>query len=281
MDGLTIAATVRAEGAGAPSPAALAAIKPRLTDPTIDQGRLFAWSAVIATTALHRHCKFTQRSLTTIAACGTRGVSFMAGPSLRELPLGQSYHAQVVGETVRADFFTVRGIKTGSVSSDSFIDGVRAGLIRRVNAVIGDAALACSVCGRDPFRLAASGDGCTHIPGMRYGPDGAVVKQGGTLCFISIDRAEITAVALAVEALDPSTAILGIRQEQGLLAGRELVLARMAVAGGWSAQRPAQEHSAGTEPARRVEPAQHLDQSQYMVGVPSIGRAEFSMGGAR
>lgn len=200
----TTASVVRAAAAGEATPDELMKlIRQRAKDPTIfDEGVVpFTWSAQVSNSTLDTY--FTRQdtqSLKNYAKNANEGVMFLDSHDKRQLGFGQSLRgtftpsSEKVNErtpndndpaTVDVDFFTIPGMRLGRADSDSFIAGVRSGVIHDVSISFMPDRFECNFCRQDPFDWWSME--CMHIPGAYYDSTGnKIVKkrdEGGTQAF--------------------------------------------------------------------------------------------------
>lgn len=138
----------------------------------------FFWRAEISSTRVDSH--YTHMDKTTLrnyAEDAAAGVPFMNShrtgglfKGSAELPMGRSldakFHAgQRTGDPhTEASFYTLAGLRLGEVSTDDFIAGVRAGIVKDVSVGFMGGRFVCDLCGEDVMRS----DSCLHMPGMSY-----------------------------------------------------------------------------------------------------------------
>ena len=109
---------------------------------------------------------------------------------------------------VLADFYTIPGMKTGQMSTDDFILGMRSGIISDVSVGFYGGDFRCSLCGLDYWR------GCRHIAGETYerrDEQGEVI--GKERAFVWIDDAHLSEVSAVYDGATPGAAILKAQQE--------------------------------------------------------------------
>ena len=204
----SFAAAVQMRARGAVSAADLAAIEAKRPDPSAT-GDVFIWSCRVAVAGVdHDFWKLSVRAQDGIVGSLQDGISFLAERNVRELPLGQSYNGRRITGAVVGDFFTVPGVKLGTVDTTSFITAVRAGVVRHVSLHLSAIAAECSLCGKDPWGWRVTphgGDICNHIAGVRYEKRGGVltaVKTGGEVCVWNILEARANAASAVHHVFD-------------------------------------------------------------------------------
>ncbi len=211
--------------------ALLARARKRAPDPAIfDERPPFFWSAEISSTRLDAY--FTRMSAKTslpnYAEDAERGVSFQNSHDWRQLGFGQSLAGRFVGPggngiaRTEADFYTIPGLRLNNVSTDDFIGGVRAGIIKDVSIGFSGGQFICSICSRDML----SDWSCPHIPGFRYDPDMpddwmplAYDDPAGVVATATVENARLAEVSAVYDGATPGAAIQKAIQaaEQGRL----------------------------------------------------------------
>lgn len=205
-------------GTGKTDDELLALIKKKASDPTVfDEKNPFTWRVEASSSRLDSYyTRMDEQSLKNYAKDATDGVMFLDSHVKRQLGYGQSVYGEYVAgdplsdknpSRMHADFFTIPGIKLNAVDTDSFIDGVRAGVIRDVSIGFIPEAFECSVCGRDPFDWWSMD--CMHIPGAYYDKTGKEVtsKSKGTQAFAWVKNARLSEVSAVFDGATPGAHI--------------------------------------------------------------------------
>jgi hypothetical protein len=212
-DRLTYSVTTARVMAGASSDALLAIARERAFDAAVlDERAPFFWLNEISSNRMDAYFGYmdAETTLPNFAADAAEGRAFLAGHNTRSLPLGYTLTGSVErGEVTRvlADAYTLRGLDLSSVETDSFIDGIRAGVIRDVSVgfTLGaDGWYRCNVCGNDLNNW----EKCRHWPGMTYEEQDAdrVVRQI-TATFTVIDG-RLSEVSAVYDGATPSAGIV-------------------------------------------------------------------------
>lgn len=169
---------VRAVPLGPPSEAHLELIRAHVVDPAIlDDHEPYVWAAQASNDREDSYATRMHRStLENFAADATDGVAFMNSHRTggfigsAELPLGRTFEGRVVGASANGPLrteitsFTLRGLNLTGLSTDAFIDGLRAGIARDVSVGFHGGTYRCSICDRDMLRDWE----CRHWPGREY-----------------------------------------------------------------------------------------------------------------
>ena len=203
--------------AGVGSDVLLALARERAPDPSVfDERRPFFWLSEISNDRMDSYFGFMDAATTLVnfAADAAEGRAILAGHNSRVLPFGHSLTGtleRVEGRArVLSDAYTLRGLDLGGVSTDSFVDGVRAGVLRDISVgfTTGESGwFRCNVCGGDLMDWRA----CSHWPGMTYevkGDDGVIRNVLATFTVIDARLSEYSAV---YDGATPSAGILKIQ----------------------------------------------------------------------
>ncbi len=158
-------------------------------------------------------------SLRNYAQDAERGVSFQNSHNTDELGMGRSISGQYDGDDtggrVLAQFYTVPGIRLGSVLTDDLIMGIRTGLVSDVSIGFYGGKHICGLCEQDLYR-----SNCPHIPGFEYDvddPNDPKIKRV-TVATATIEDANLAEVSAVYDGATPGAAIYKAQQE--LDAGR-------------------------------------------------------------
>lgn len=116
-----------------------------------------------------------------------------------QIPGGKSDDGVPLQQT-RGLFYTVPGLKLGSMATDDFIKGVRAGIISDVSIGFWASDYRCSIC-------ASSLWDCRHIPGVDYDQGGKSVRA-----FAWVHDAHISEVSAVYDGATEGCAIVKARQ---------------------------------------------------------------------
>lgn len=123
---------------------------------------LFFFDAEISNSLLDSY--FTHMSESTLrnyAQDAARGVAFLRGHNVHELPVGYSISGQLesAGEKLRvvAGFYTVRGLP----ETNDLILRMKSGLLRDVSVGFTGGQMNCDICGEEFWD-------CRHMPGLKY-----------------------------------------------------------------------------------------------------------------
>jgi hypothetical protein len=221
-------ATVRAAAAdGTSSEDLLKLIKKRAVDPTIfseEGAQPFTWQAQVSSSKLDTY--FTRQdtqSLQNYARDATDGVMFLDSHDKHQLGFGQSFRGIYTPANnnidpkapddkdpamVDVDFYTVPGLSLGRADSDSFIKGVRSGVIRDVSIGFMPDRFECNICGNDPFDWWSMD--CLHIPGAYYDASGkTIVKKSNnaTQAFAWVRDSRLLEVSAVYDGASPGAYI--------------------------------------------------------------------------
>lgn len=225
----TTASVVRAASTGEATPDDLMKlILKHAKDPTIftqDGVIPFTWMAEVSSGRLDSY--FTRQdmqSLKNYARDASTGVMFLDSHDKRQLGFGQSIRGVYTGTTgkvdekkpeddalgtVNVDFFTVPGLSLGRADSDSFIRGVRSGVINDVSIGFMPESFSCNLCGEDPFDWWSME--CMHIPGAYYDSTGKNIvtkkSQGATQAFAWVRNSRLLEVSAVYDGAAPGAFI--------------------------------------------------------------------------
>lgn len=200
-------------------------------DPSIfDERPPFFWQSEISNDRRDAYDGYMDIStLRNFAVDATTGVAILPAHDHRELPFGYSLTGQLDQQPDRtrvlSDAYTLRGLTIGDVQTDSFIDGVRAGIIRDVSVgfSLGENGwYRCNVCGNDLMDYRK----CSHWPGYTYeveGDDGVIRNVLATFTVIDARLVEYSPV---YDGATPSAGILKIQDaaRSGDLTERQIQL---------------------------------------------------------
>lgn len=188
--------------------------KQRFPAVDVPEDRLFTFSAEISNHQLDSwHTRMAESSLRNYAEDAAIGVAFLDS-HMHHQRIGYSFGGTYEDEAKRvlADFYTVKGMTLGNMSTDAFIEGVNFALIRDVS--IGfkegeDFKYTCSICGQDIF----SWD-CDHMPGRTYTvaedpqADPGQSDEREVMCFAWIENARLSEVSAVFDGATPNAMIL-------------------------------------------------------------------------
>jgi hypothetical protein len=218
-------AHIRATG-GASDAELLKLIEKKAPDPTIFTEKTpFAWQAEASSGRLDSYfTRMDDRSLRNYAKDADAGVMFLDSHDKRQLGFGQSVRGVFTAadgkidekqpsdkdvSTVLIDFYTIPGIQLGRASSDSFIDGVRSGVIHDVSICFIPEAFECNLCRNDPFDWWSME--CMHVPGAYYDSTGKNVvtskSQGAIQAFAWVRNARLSEVSAVYDGATPGAFI--------------------------------------------------------------------------
>lgn len=200
-------------------------------DPAVfDERPPFFWLSEISNDRMDAYYGYMDIStLRNFAADAAAGVAILPAHNARTLPFGYSLTGQLEQQPERtrvlSDAYTLRGLSLGGVETDSFIDGVRGGVIRDISVgfTLGENGwYRCNVCGHDLMDYRQ----CTHWPGMTYevkGEDGVIRNVLATFTVIDGRLSEYSPV---YDGATPSAGILKIQDaaRSGELTARALQL---------------------------------------------------------
>lgn len=168
----------RAVPLGPPSTDQLEVIRAHVLDGAIlETNEPYVWAAIASNDREDAYATRMHRStLENFAADATDGVAFMNSHRTggfigsAELPLGRTFDGKLIGASASGPLrtevtsFTLRGLNLTGLSTDAFIDGLRAGIARDVSVGFYGGEYRCSICDRDMFRDWE----CRHWPGREY-----------------------------------------------------------------------------------------------------------------
>jgi hypothetical protein len=192
-------------------------------DPSIfteDGVRPFTWQAEVSNSGLDSYyTRQDVQSLKNYAKDASAGVMFLDSHDKRQLGLGQSIRGVYTPASapidpkkpsdtdlarVTVDFYTVPGLKLGRADSDSFIAGVRSGVINDVSIGFMPESFECNLCGKDPFDWWNME--CPHIPGAYYDESGKnIVKKSrdATQAFAWVRNSRLLEVSAVYDGATP------------------------------------------------------------------------------
>jgi len=180
----------------------------------LDERTPFFWPAEISSNRLDAYyTRMAPSSLRNYAAEAAAGVSFQNSHAVDKLGFGRSltgaYSEEGELARVLAEFYTIPGLRLHDVSTDDFILGVRAGLIRDVSIGFYNCTFRCSICGRSIWDYE-----CPHIPGVKYAKRNDLGETvGEELAFAWVDDAHLAEVSAVYDGATPGAAILKAQQE--------------------------------------------------------------------
>jgi hypothetical protein len=117
-------------------------------------------------------------TLKNFAEDATAGVAVLDSHNSRRLNFGMSVSGEYVEEKngdspiryMRSDFFTIPGLATEGLNTDTYIKGVQAGLFRDVSVgfwMPPNSEIRCTICGKNMMRWWGD-DACHHFAGSEY-----------------------------------------------------------------------------------------------------------------
>jgi hypothetical protein len=110
------------------------------------------------------------------------------------------------------DFYTIRGLACGNVTSDGFIDGARAGIYADVSIGFQPGEMICNICGHDFLKRSFWGDSedeCNHWPGREYEIDGGKGKKT-IRCILQVKNGRLHEVSLVYDGATPGAGIAAV-----------------------------------------------------------------------
>jgi hypothetical protein len=231
--------------------------KERAGDPAIfDTFPPYMWKATISTDRFDSYStRMKASSLRNYAAEAAAGVAFQDSHKTDGLvrTLGGSLTGSYAGPQgdgvahTDADFYTVMGMDP---TIDSFVNKIRAGLVRDVSIGFYGGQFICSICGRDML----SDWDCWHYPGMQYSvkDDSGKKTDEKVLCTADVEDAHLSEVSAVYDGATPGAVIL-------------------------KAQRDAQEGRIRPDLARQLETRYRIHLPDRTVRGPGIDRQEQPM----
>lgn len=204
----------------------LALIKKKAPNPEVfDQSPPFAFQAEASSTRLDSYfTRMDDKTLRNYAKDADAGVMFLDSHDKRQLGYGHSVRGVFEASKskidekapdekdvsrVLIDFYTIPGIQLGRASSDSFIKGVQAGIIRDVSIGFIPGSFECNLCRADPFDWWSME--CMHIPGAYYDSTGKnvvnVKSQGAVLAFAWVRDGRLSEVSAVFDGATPGAYI--------------------------------------------------------------------------
>lgn len=220
-------AHIRRAMAGERNAALLAALQATglVDDDVLSERAPFFWAAEISNDLVDAYfTHMTVGTLSNFVADAKAGVSFLNSHRHDELPLGRSLDARMEsdGDKVRAlaDFYTLPGLNLNGLSTNDFIDGVRAGIVSDVSVGFHGGTHTCDLCGNDYYSYR-----CPHLAGLRY-----EVREGDTvrmvLATVTIDNARLSEVSAVFDGATPEASIVKARRmaEAGELKANDIQL---------------------------------------------------------
>ena len=222
------AVNIHQRAAGTLTPELLARIRDRAPDPTIlDEVVPFVWASIISNDEVDSYgTRMDARTLDNFARDADAGVGFLDSHIKTRLPMGWTIMGERTASGVTATAFTIPGLKLGPADSDSWIAGIRAGVIRDVSVGFAPERFECSVCSEDPSSWTSS---CLHVPGGTYGKNGKPDPRGER-CFAWVRNARLLEVSCVYDGATPGASIASVLRskiggalDNGRLAPREAV----------------------------------------------------------
>lgn len=203
-----------------PTDEQLAIIRGKAPDPSVFETKPpFSWRAESSSGRLDSYfTRMHSTSLKNYVEDAISGVMFLDSHVRRQLGYGQSFWGSFESGTPEdeenppkalLDFFTIPDVKLNSVDTNSFIDAVRAGVIRDVSIGFNPGTVECNICGNDPFDWWDSE--CIHIPGAYYDSKGKMVTKstkGALQAFAWIKDARLNEVSAVYDGATPGAHIL-------------------------------------------------------------------------
>lgn len=201
----------------------------RAPDPTVlDEIDPFFFRTVASNDRLDSYfTRMADTSLKNYAADATAGVQFQNshnGSGLMglgaQIGFGRSLRGQVVTQgkerQLWVDFMTQRGLACGNLTSDQFIQGLRAGIYQDVSIGFMPGRFECSICGGDMLNW-RSENRCEHIPGVTY-----EVKKGGRtskqLAYAWVHDAHLNEVSTVYDGATPGAGVLAVEKARAMMA---------------------------------------------------------------
>ena len=129
------------------------------------------------------------------------------------------------------DFYTIRGLACGNVTSDGFIDGARAGIYADVSIGFQPGEMICNICGHDFLKRSFWGDSedeCTHWPGREYEIDGGKGKKT-VRCILQVKNGRLHEVSLVYDGATPGAGIAAVDVARMAAANGDLAATETAV----------------------------------------------------
>ena len=201
------------------------ALAARFLDPSFLEGddavEPFVWEAIASNNIRDfYHTRMAESTLENFAKDAKRGVSFLDSHAWGRLGIGYTFDGLLTkgGDSleefpnemriqVAISAYTIPGYNVGGgISSDNFIRGVRASLIRDVSVGFYATMYRCSVCGENMW----SWD-CWHIPGFTYeirGEDGKLISE--QTCFAWVEEGRLSEVSAVYDGANEDAGISSI-----------------------------------------------------------------------
>jgi hypothetical protein len=141
------------------------------------------------------------------------GGFFSAG----EVGFGRSLSGEVKGnrssKECLIDFYTIRGLSCGNVTSDAFIQGARSGIYSDVSIGFVPGEMLCNICGNDFLRKYDFEYGdeqrCDHWPGREYELERGKGTQKVT-CILQVKDGRLSEVSLVYDGATPGAGIAAV-----------------------------------------------------------------------
>lgn len=198
--------------------------KDRARDPDIfdEEGHEpFFWTARASNQTVDSYfTKMNENSLQNYVADATDpGVQFQNSHNVREVGFGRSLGGLVTGRSgakeAMIDFYAIRGLSAGGMSSDQFIDGVRAGIYNDVSIGFTPGKMICNICGNDWLRKwdwffddsGSREETCIHWPGKEYEPEKG---KKPVVCVLDVQEARLNEVSLVYDGATPGAGIAAV-----------------------------------------------------------------------
>ena len=167
-------------------------------------------------------------TLKNFAEDATAGVAVLDSHNSRRLNFGMSVSGEYVEEKngdspiryMRSDFFTIPGLATEGLNTDTYIKGVQAGLFRDVSVgfwMPPNSEIRCTICGKNMMRWWGD-DACHHFAGSEY----KVEANGETrmeYAYGAVDGGRLSEYSLVPDGATPGAGVAKARnmEEMGEL----------------------------------------------------------------
>lgn len=133
-----------------------------------------------------------------------------------EVGFGRSLRGEVKGSRSKEcliDFYTIRGLSCGNVSSEQFINGARSGIYADVSIGFMPGEMICNICGNDFLRKYQeewdSPQRCTHWPGNEYEVEKGSRTEKIT-CILQVKDGRLNEVSLVYDGATPGAGIAAV-----------------------------------------------------------------------
>ena len=167
-------------------------------------------------------------TLKNFAEDATTGVAVLDSHNSRRLNFGMSVSGEYVEEKngdspiryMRSDFFTIPGLETEGLSTDTYIKGVQAGLFRDVSVgfwMPPGSEIRCTICGKNMMRWWGD-DACHHFAGSEYKVE-ADGKTRMEYAYGAVDGGRLSEYSLVHDGATPGAGVAKARnmEEMGEL----------------------------------------------------------------